>query len=206
MGPGSPCVPIPRLGLICHKPWGGRQNTLGAGEARGDRLVFPFSEGSGRLDRRPRLVLMGRPGRCPCAVTECWALRGRPRGRGRGTQPVLLSWALTGEPGSSSVSGALSPCALGLRSLAAAPRGPRPGGRLGGGLPGTGSAPAVLGWQLQAISSRPRACGSGLPCGQHPAGISGPAQAGTVCPLCPGDPRPRALNVESVLPAKATRP
>lgn len=61
---------------------------------------------------------MGRPGRCPCAVTECWALRGRPRGRGRGTQPVLLSWALTGEPGSSSVSGALSPCALGLRSLA----------------------------------------------------------------------------------------
>lgn len=53
MGPGSPCVPIPRLGLICHKPWGGRQNTpRGRGSERGP-ACFPVLTRLGPAGQAP---------------------------------------------------------------------------------------------------------------------------------------------------------
>lgn len=211
MGPGSPCVPIPRLGLICHKPWGGRQNTpRGRGSERGPACL-------------PVLRRLGPAGQAPASGSNgsTWALpwcRDRVLGAAGPAQGArsrnAACAALLGAHGRAGQQlglwGPESVCSRASQLGRPPHADPGLAGVWGADfralVPGTGSVPAVLGWQLQAISSRPRACGSGLPCGQHPAGISGPAQAGTVCPLCPGDPRPRALNVESVLPAKATRP
>lgn len=64
MGPGSPCVPIPRLGLICHKPWGGRQNTpRGRGSERGPACL-------------PVLRRLGPAGQAPASGSNgsTWAL------------------------------------------------------------------------------------------------------------------------------------
>lgn len=206
MGPGSPCVPIPRLGLICHKPWGGRQNTLrGRGSERGPACL-------------PVLRRLGPAGQAPASGSNgsTWALplcRDRVLGAAGPAQGArsrdAACAALLGAHGRAGqqlgLRGPESVCSR-ASQLGCRPTRTQAWRASGGQTSGHWFRPCCPWLAAAAISSRPRACGSGLPCGQHPAGISGPAQAGTVCPLCPGDPRPRALNVESVLPAKATRP